>query len=86
MTLIFTLSVIWTLSDRPHQIHMLAIKTQNRLESVIPLAIVHVTAHAAQNQLDEKEIQKRVREICGTRSVEVVVELAPGPPHQSEVG
>lgn len=40
--------------DHPYRIHILSIKSQRNLESVIPPAIVHTAAHAAQCQLNEK--------------------------------
>lgn len=82
--------VIRTLLDRPHRVCTLSIKSQHSLGSVIPPAIVHIAVHAAQCRLNEKkaksEEREGEREIGGTLSVEVVVELAPGPPHPSEVG
>lgn len=63
--------------------HVLSIKSRSNLESVTPQAIIHITVHAAQCQLDEKKAEsKRERDL----SVEVVLELAPGPPYPSEVG
>lgn len=77
--------------DHPHHIHTLSIKLRRNLESVIPLAVVRVAVHAAQCRLNEKTAKSEderaaEREICALLSVEVIVELAPGPPHPSEVG
>lgn len=77
--------VISTLLHLPHDIHVLSIKLRHNQESVIPPAIVHIVILAAQCRLNEKKA-KSEKEICGELSVEVVVELAPGPPHPSEVG
>lgn len=62
--------------------HMLAIKPQRRLESFIPPAIAYMLPMATR----WGGSQELVRELCGALSVEVVVELAPGPPYPSEVG
>lgn len=77
--------VIWALLDHPHHIHVPSIKTRRNLESVTLPAIVHTVVHVAQCQLNEKKAKSK-SEMCGTLSVEVVVELAPGPPHPSELG
>lgn len=40
--------------DHPYHIHILSIKSQRNLESVIPPAILHMAAHAARYRLNEK--------------------------------